>query len=291
MAKKKIEDNNLSNEIDLDDVKAELRDYVDVQIRIKMKEELEKSNKKLIKEKNKKIFWRNIVIVILTGLVIFLVYLLNSVDYFDKFFLRNNKDTKEVQTEEKQNTEVQEKEEPTLDELKKEYSYLLDTVSINEESEYVKDYYDGNLTNELKKYLVLNNINFEKITKEEDYNLIDEDFFKEEYLKIFDDYSEGSFSYNGNKIRYLNKIQAYMSTDILNKVNTNIKREIVGIKVKDKKVYISTIEGLIKDEKLVNIISQKEVENFDGKSISKYEKLLNRVTYVFDKNKLIDINK
>ena len=291
MAKKKEEKLIESNDINLDEVKGELRDYVDVQIRIKLKDEIEKSNRKLLKEKNKKIFWKNIIILGLLILVIYLLYLLNSVDYFDKFFLSNNKNTREVNIEEKNEVKEKKDEEPTLDELKSKYSNLLEYVIINEDSEYIDDFYNGNLSKELKKYIVLNFMDLKKWEQEEDYNLIDEEVFKEEYNKMFDDYSEGSFNFNNNKIRYINKIESYMSTGLIEKKTTGIVREIIDIKVNEDKVSITTIEGLLKDEELFNVVSLKEIENYEKDSIVNYEKELNKITYVFENRKLAGINK
>lgn len=292
MAKKKIEEKSIiTSEINIDEIKDDLKDYIDIQIKKNLKEELEKSNKKLLKEKNKKIFWKNVVILLLIGLIIYLLYLLNSVDYFDKFFLKNNSKQVNANIEEKKEQEVKTDEVPTLEDLKKEYSNLIEKININENSEYIKDFYNGDLTSNLKKYLILNLIDFSKLNKEEDYNLIDEDYFKEEYEKLFDDYDGGSFSYNGNKIRYLQKMNSYISTNLLEKIDTNIKREIVDIKVDGEKVYITTVEGLLKDNKLYNIVSMEEVEEYKKELISKYESDLNKITYVFDNKRFVGLNK
>ena len=291
MAKKKEEEKLLlSNEINLDKLKEELTDYVDIQLKKSLKEELEKSNKKLVKEKNKKIFWRNIIIILLFGVIMFLLYLLNSVDYFDKYFLSNNK-TSILESNAKADEQNIKPNEPSLEELKKKYSGLIDPIYINESSEYLKDYYDGKLTEELKKYLVLNSIDFTKLPKEEDYNYIEESFFKNEFLKMFDNYKEGAFSYNGNKVRYLSKLELYIPTGFLEKSSSKIKREIIDIKVDKEVVNITTIEGLIKDNKLYNIISLDEVKNYDKDSILKYADNLNELTYVFDNNKFVEIKK
>ena len=151
--------------------------------------------------------------------------------------------------------------------------------------------YDGNLTTELKNYIVLNSMDIEELEKEEEYNIISDETFKEAYEKIFaDDYTSKTFKYNGAHVRYITAMKSYITDNILEKVDSNIKREIVDIKVEDEEVNITTIEGIVKDKKLYNIVTNEEVEDYDNKKISSYEDSLNKVTYTFDLDgKLIKI--
>ena len=70
--------------VDISKVKEELTDYVNIQIQKNFTAELERANKRLIKEKNKKIMKKNIIILLLLILVGYLVYLLYDNRYFDK---------------------------------------------------------------------------------------------------------------------------------------------------------------------------------------------------------------
>ena len=45
---------------DLEGIKSELKDYITLEIRKEYNEEIERVNKRLIKEKNKSIIWKNI---------------------------------------------------------------------------------------------------------------------------------------------------------------------------------------------------------------------------------------
>ena len=200
---KKVEEKK--EEIDVSKLKKELINYVDIQIKKGFNEEVEKANRRVIREKNKKIFVKNIVIILLLCLVIFLLYLLNSVDYFDKFFVNEKEPTKIIYKEENIEPEKVEIKEKTFAELKEEYGYLIDKVVINENNEYIKDYYDGNLTSTLKKYIVLNNMDLETFIVD-DYCVIDNDVLENEYNKLFnDEYVSESFLYNNVKVSYIEK--------------------------------------------------------------------------------------
>ena len=219
MAKKVTEKKEVQEEkLDVKKLKKELSEYIEKEIKDRYSEEIEKSKRRVIKRKNKKILVRNIIIILLSAIIIYLLYLLNSLDYFDKYFLEDNnliiisKDDEKVIEEKEEEKEKK----PTLEELKKEYSFLLDNIYINEESSYTSDYYNGKLTPELKNYLSLNTVDIDKFTKEDNYHIISEELLKKAYENLFDDkYASNDFNYNGNSIRYINVINSYI--DLLKK--------------------------------------------------------------------------
>ncbi len=276
--------------VDLTSIKEELKDYVDLQIKKGFNEELEKSNKRLIREKNKKILFKNIVIIILLALVCFLLFLLYKSKYFNKYFINENTTTNNVIEKTETNNKDDTKEEISLQTLINQYSYLLDNIYISENSEYISDYYNGKFTNEIKSYIALNNLNKEYMTTEEDYNIFSEDKFKEIYEKLFDNFENVSFDYNGNKIRYLSMMKSYISNNLINNEGTNIKKEIIDIKVNDN-IVITTIEGLILDGKLYRVLDNAEIENYNNEDLIKYENVLDKVIYTFKDGKLINIEK
>lgn len=227
----------------------------------------------------------------ITGLlfiIVCLIFIMNKNNYFDKFFIEDN-NTKQVKVTKTKEENTNTEEEPTLDELKEEYSYLLDNIYINENSSYLSDYYNGNLTSELKNYLTLNFLDIDSFPQEDNYQIIDKESFTNEYQKHFNDkYQNKTFNYNGNLIRYINKLDSYLSDDIINKNSTNIIREITDIKVSDDKVLITTTEALSYDNKLYNIITNEEISD-DINDLLSYTDKLNTVTYTFEDNKLISI--
>lgn len=283
--------------VNLDDIKDELYNYTDEMIRKYYLQEIDKVNKVIIRDKNKKILFRNFIITLLLLVIVYLLYLLTTVNYFGK----NNESTV-IETDSRSNAKNEadnryasndgsfEKKEPTLDELKEEYGYLLDMILINENSLYVKDYYQGNLTNELKNYLALNNIDFKKIDDMDGYNMFSEAIIKDAYLNNFvGSYNSVSFNYNGNLIRYINKLNSFITDDVLNKTNSNIKREITDIKVDDNVVSITTVEGLLKDDKLYNVVTKEEITEYKKDTINNYADKLNTKIYTFENKKLSSI--
>ena len=291
----------LPNKVEMNDVKKELKDYVDEKVDKVFFDELRDANKKLIREKSRRIFWKNIIIIILIAIIGFLVYLLYSNNYFDKYFNKNsnNIEQKEEKKEESREvkptptpTPVPTPKKPTQDELKKEYGSLLDNYYVTDSSSYLTDFYEGNLTKDLKKYMTLNTFTFDKLEKEEDYNIIKESTFKEAYLKLFsDDYVSETFSYDENKIRYVKAMESYMTTELLVREDNNIEREIKDIKVDGNEIIITTVEGVVKDNKLYNILSNSLVEEYNEDSLLKYEDKLNKLIYTFKDSKLINLSK
>lgn len=298
MARKKNElilsDTKKDKKIDFDKVKEELTDYIDLKIKKEINEEIEKANKRVLREKNKKILFRNIVIIVLLLIIAFLLYLLNSVGYFKRFFTDDKQDIKteeiikDKSQEEIVSVEVKKK---TLDELKKEYAHYLDNYYISEKSIYLDDYYNGNLTAELKNYLALNLVNFNLLKQEEDYNIIDANALKDTYQRIFDDeYRNNTFDYHNNKVRFINSLNAYVTEKMLSKDSSNIKREILEIEEKDQEVIIKTIEGIVEGNQLFNI-KNEEIAEYRGDSLLNYQDRLNKMVYIFENGKLIKIVK
>lgn len=296
--KKKTKNILLEEVVDVENIRKELKEYVDEKVNQTFIEELDKSNRKLIREKNKKIVWKNILIVLLLLIIGFLIYLLYSNNYFDKIFNNNSnqieeKEKKDNKEEEKdKNDKKEEVKEPTQEELKKQYASLLDNYYVTDNSIYLVNFYDGNLTNDMMKYMTLNTFDFSTFTREEDYNIIKESTFKTMYERLFNaDYNSSSFDYEDNKIRYVKAMESYMTSSILVREDSNIKREIKNIKLDGNEIIITTIEGVVKDSKLYNVITNKEIENYENDSLIKYEKDLNKLIYKFKDNKLISLSK
>ena len=307
MAKKKKQeevvkttDNILLENYEVKTIKNDLEKYIDERVNKVFIDELDKSNRRLIREKNRKIFVKNIVILILFLIIGFLLYLLYTNKYFDKYLSKDSnisekEEKKENKNEENKDSDIKKEtklKEPTLEELKDKYASLLNNYSINEKCLYLKDFYDADLTRDLKNYLVFNSIDFTTLEKEEDYEIITDINFEKAYKKLFyDDYVSGSFDYNGNKIRYVNLMKSYMITNSLIKEDSNIRREIVDIKVSNNDISITTIEGIVKDNKLYNVVTNDYINEYKNDSLLKYKELLNQVVYNFKDNALISLEK
>ena len=286
--KKEVEKKNTEKD-DITKVKEELKSYVDEKIRIELLDGIERTNKRVIREKNRTIAFKNLFIIILFSAIVFLLYLLNSVNYFDKYFNNTQENTVKEEVEVKEQEEIKL---PTLDELKVTYSYLLDNVSINENSIYLESFYNGELTSELKNYLTLNLVNFDSITNEANYSIINDEVMKEKFNTLFDgEYTGITFDYNGNSIRYIDKLSSYISNLPLEKTTSNIVREIINIKVIDNNVSITTVEGLLIENKLYNVLTKEEIIDYKQDLISNYEEELTKITYNFQDSRLNSIVK
>ena len=268
---------------DLESIKNDLKDYVTLEIKKQYSEDFDKANRRLIKEKNKSLIWKNIIILFLICIIGFLLYLMYNDGYFKRLF---NNGEKEITSNTNQKDDVEEKPKEevklTLDELKKEYGILLNDIYINEKSIYLKDFYQGKLYDELKNYLALNLVNFNDLNKEDDYNIIGNDTLRIKYNKIFDDeYKSINFDYNGNEVRYINVLNSYVTETLLEVSNSNIKRDITNILVDGDLVLIETDEYLIKDGKKYNILSNEEITDTNNTII--------RMIYTFKNNNLVKL--
>ncbi len=287
MANKSVKE---EEKIDIKKLEKDLKKYIDSQLVNNSSNELEKSNRRFIRGKNTRLFFKNITIIVLLLIIGLLVYLLYKEDFFDKYFC-NNKCVNETiiidANVSEENTTVKEL---SLDELIDKYSNLLDKVIISEGSIYIKDFYDGKLSQELKNYLAISQLNFNDFEIEEDYNIIDENNIKSSYEKIFnDEYNNISFDYDGNKVRYFSKLNSYVSDSLLKKSSSNIKREIINIRENDNKVIISTVEGIVKDNKLYDI-NNNEIGDYKKNSLNYYKDKLSNISYTFENGYLIKID-
>lgn len=303
MTKKKIEEStvaietikkelieNFNTEIKEDLIK-EIDNHINNQVKISINNELEKTNKKILKSKNRRLFIKNIIIILLLTIIIYLLYLLKEANYFDKYFINNNNNYIGVKEHPKEEVTANEQEELSLEDLKKEYAYLLDSLYLNESSSYINTLYEGNLTKEIKQYFIVNKLSKEELTSEDNYNIIDNRYFKNTYEKLFnDEYEPKNFEYNDNNIRYITKIDSYITNNLITDKSTNIIKEIINIEVNKDKIEITTIEGLKRENKIFNIITKEEV--CEDKDIKENIDKLNKLIYTFDKdNKLINITK
>lgn len=273
---------DITSELNIDEIKKEVVEHAFNSVDNKIEELVRKTDKRIINIKNRLIFKRNIVIIILLCLALFLTYLLYNEGYFDKYFNHSNQVTEES-PQQSVPVEPEDDEENKFETLKKKYSYLLDNINISEDSPYLVDLYNGKLTNKMKLSITITNVEKEKIEQDEDVYTIKEEDLKEEYAKLFnlDKYKATSFELNYIDIKYLKSGNMYLFYEPLDFVS-HIKREIIGIKEKDNEVKITVSEGYIIDNILYNITT-KDVINEKNISIVDNCKKLNKITYVFEK--------
>ena len=258
-----------------------LAKYIEEKVEIEVKKAVDASTKKLIRHKNIVIIKRDIIILLLIAAYIFLCYNLYNTNYFDKYFNRNN-NSQEIESIIEP---VESKETEESNSLIDEYSYLLDNFMINEDSKYIKDYYKGNLSDELRLYLSINALRIGSSSGEE-IEYLDEDDLEEAYESIFKgDIRNKSFEYNDCKFKYLDKKDLYiLDGEIIKK--TNIQKEIINAYESNNQIILETVEGVINKDKLYNITTNRELKEYEGDSLKNYKENLTNLRYIFDKKDL-----
>lgn len=285
MATKKNNEKAAYEELNINELKKEIIDYAEKRIEIEAEQAIKRIEKRILKQKNISIIKKNIIIIILLCLSAYLTYILYGTGYFNKHIStsQENKNTKDqIITEKKENTEIKKQEE-----LLEKYSYLMNSIEISETSSYIKDYYKGNLTDELKLYLSVNNIEKENLIEDGETLIIDSKSLKNSYNKLFNDenYKKISFEYHNIVFKYLKTQDIYVSNKKLEKNNTNIIKVINSIEKTDKEIIFLTTEALVEKNKIYNIETKKEIDIYkDITTINNNKEKLNNMKYIFSNN-------
>lgn len=280
----------------------EYKDQIDKYTKERVEVESASQSVKLLKKQlhNKKISSgiKSFIILCLLGCIGYGIYYLYQDGYFDenkgiKCPINNCQNGRTV-IDEPSKTDKSKSKEVSLDELKVKYAYLLDTVIFDANSNYTRDYYQGNLTNEIKLYLSYKLLSEDEVIISDDSSYFDSISLELSYKKLFGDkINLTSFKYNNAAYVYLPGKEIYMTNNKPNDVK-NISREIIDITVDDdKNIIITCVEGYISDSgKLYNILTNKEISGYKpSDSLSKYKDKLNIITYVFNDNYLVNLYK
>lgn len=283
----------------IDEIKDEVLSYAKERVDIEVQNSFKKLEKKVVKAKNGKILRRDLLIILLICLSGFFGYKLYRTGYFnDYFYLKeeikdDNKDNVPSKNEGKEDQDIEPEKDLSF------HSVALDNYYISSESDYLKDYYDGNLTDELLLVMTLNKLDENAIIKDEDSFIINSDDLNNVFIDLYEgiEYHDKSFSYNGIKLKYLSSQNLYISLEEI-KLNdkSDMVRYIDSIEENDDKIVIKTTEAICKDGKVLNILTNKSVGEYkDNESIKKYADKLNKLEYIFSYQdgiyKLISINK
>ena len=298
-AKKKEENKKKSVSVDTNQITKDVMAYVDSEldkrlekvvndsIRKNIIDEVEKTNKKILRMKNRQILVKNIFLLLFFFVILFLLYLLYSNQIFDLSF-----QTVKNKTVEKDILKKEEVSPPTFDELKEKYASYIDPYVLSHRSIYVENFYEGNITSELMNYFSLMQIDFSKLEVEDDYHVIDASSMKDICSSLFEgDCQNRSFDFNDNKVRYFEKLKSYITNSLLEREETMIQREIVDIQEEKKIVRITTLEGIIDGEQIYSVYPYEYVGEYYGEGFTSYSDSLNKVVYTFKNKKLVSIEK
>ena len=283
MVNKKKEEKKTERKDELNDIKEEILIYA----KSIVEEEVEKNTKKLLRYKNSIIMRKNIIIILLILVCVFLGYNLYIISDIRIDIKKTYADEQET---------IKTSEEKVEREDYSEYNYLFDKITISENNEYKDKYYNDGLTDEVKMSITLSNIDNEKIHIEDNNTYIEKNDFLEAYQDVFtSEFSPKSFKYNGVKISFLSSKDLFVAEKEIEKENTNIKKEIINKEETDDTIKITTVEGVLKDNKLYNVIDGKNIKNYKSDSLANYIDSLTKLTYTFkkeeDKYKLESIEK
>ena len=281
-----------NSNFDINDYKNEIDKYIKERVEKESSSTLVKFYKKRLRNKTIIILIELLIIIALIGGGVVGCIFLYHDGYFNKYDFVIKKTDKPISNETiPDNKETNKDDEKNkLNELVNKYSYLLDNINIDTKSEYLTEFYSGNLTNELKEYLAIQLINNTYITTEDNSSYFEAELLKRAYKELFNEILEYSdFKYDGASYKYLRNKDMFISTTLSTKGNKIIK-EITNIEEKDNNVIITTTEAYIKDNKLYNILTNKEISGYKKTDkISKYSKKLNLVKYTFNNDYLISI--
>lgn len=285
--------------INIKDYKEQIDKYAKERVEVESSSQTVKTLKKQLQSKKCASGVKSFIILCLLACIGYGIYYLYKDGYFDE---KNNKECncpvnncKEyVPTDNNTDSKKDEnsKKEETLEDLTKKYSYLLDSIIFDLNSNYTRDYYNGNLTNELKEYLAYKLVDKENVITDEDSSYFELSDLETAYNVLFNEKLEPvSFKYNNSLYSFIESKEMFISNIKANEEKL-ITKEITNIEVNDKNVIITTVEGYLSNGKLYNILTNKRITSYkSGDSLVKYKNKLNSVRYTFTDEHLVSIEK
>lgn len=301
MAKKeiiKVDETMIDKEKVMREIKKEVKDCLldelDKKIDDLIQVKIERLEKKINKQKQRALLKKNIIIIILLGIVLYegkILYdngLLNNSNYKSNnssYENKINKDSNEV-VEEKENT----KDEKWYIE---EYSYLLDNIKTNlvgDDFSYLyQDNYDvKDIDNKIRLNMAYQLLDKEDISNKDGFLTIDSSDLEEKYKSIFGkslEFKNEDFVNNCIHFIYNESMDKYLAVNLECALNTKeIKQEITSVEEKEDKIIITTVLGIYDSKE--NIISNID-NSFNKKykdNIIEYEDKLDKFEYEFIKD-------
>ena len=156
--------------INIKDYKSEIDKYIKERVEIESASQSVKLLKKQLKGKKISSFIKSFIILCLLGCIGYGIYYLYEDGYFDdekeaKCSCKTN--TGKTDDSGKETDKKETKKEESLDSKISKYGYLIDNIKFDANSNYTRDFYNGNLTNVLKEYLAYKLIDTDNITTDE----------------------------------------------------------------------------------------------------------------------------
>ncbi len=255
-----------------EDILKELDNKIESKVEVVVNDKIKSYEKKIVKTKNYKILRRDIVIIILLGLIIYAGYYMYKNNYINISSIKNNTI----------NTPNNSKEEIKYDSAYyiNNYHYLIDNIIINDNEIldiFKKDSITTNdLSNTLKLKISYYNI---KNKQNDDGNIVfsQEDILSS-YQTIFNDtvISNATFTYNNTRFIYYNNM--YIGYELPSD-EINIKYNIYNSYLKDKDLVLELVIGRVVDNNIINIYDDS-IREYNG-NITDYQELLTKYSITF----------
>ena len=288
------------NGLNIKDYKEQIDKYAKERVEVEASSQTVKSLKKQLSSKKCASAIKSFIILCLLACIGYGIYYLYKDGYFDENKKSsecncsetkcNIKDDDNTKTNDKKDSDI--KEEDSFEKVKEKYSYLLDNITFDLNSNYTRDYYNGNLTNELKEYLAYKLIDKENIITDEDSSYFELSDLEEAYGLLFNEKLEPtSFKYNNALYSYIESKEMFIANAKANEDKV-VTKEIIDIAVNGKDITITTVEGYLLNNKLYNILTNKKITSYKaGSSLAKYKSKLNVIKYTFNDEHLVSISK
>ena len=302
MAKKeiiKVDETMIDKEKVMREIKKEVKDCLldelDKKIDGLVQVKIDKFEKKINKQKQRALLKKNIIIVILLGLVIFegkILYdngLLNNSNY------KSSSDTSYENKINKDSNEVVGEKENTKDEkwFIEEYSYLLDNIKTNLVGDdftylYNDSYTAKDIDNMIRLNMAYQLLDKEDISNKDGFLTVDASILEESYKKIFGndlDFKNEDFTDNCIHFIYNDSLNKYLAVNLECAVNTKeVLQEVISVEEKEDKIIVTTILG-------IHNTKEKTISNLDNSftkkykdDITEYEEELDKFKYEFVKD-------
>lgn len=276
------------------DIEKELTNKIDEQIELKVTKRMKEEEKKLSRGKTGKIIRRDIIIILLLGVIGYFGYCLYDVDYFnirtkvvDK--TSDNKKDDEI----KNNDKEEDNNEPIVDTKPdssyyiKNYGYLLDNLLINDEEIYnlfTKTITRETIPNELVLKIAYKNINKVLITNNNDMITFHKDSLLESAKKIFGEdinIKNEMFTFNNIKFMYYNDTYIGLKEE---SSSINLINKIINANEENNELTFEFIIAKTSENKLLDIEDNIIEEEYDNKDITEYKDKLSTYIVVFEKS-------
>lgn len=275
------------------DIEKELTNKIDEQIELKVTKRMKEEEKKLSRGKTGKIIRRDIIIILLLGVIGYFGYCLYDVDYFNIRTKVVDKTSDNKKDDEIKNNDKEDNNEPVVDTKPdssyyiKSYGYLLDNLLIDDEEIYnlfTKTITRDIIPNELVLKIAYKNINKVLITNNNDMITFHKDSLLESAKKIFGEdinIKNEMFTYNNTKFMYYNETYLGLKED---SSKVNIITKVTDAKEEEGKLTFEFIVGKISSEnQLLDIENNIIIEEYNNEDINELKEQLSTYIVAFEK--------